>query len=643
VLEAAAVAGQQVDWRLLSASTRTDETQVLAALRAGVDANLLSPSGPGPAAALQWRHDLTRQAVLDLLLLPERARLAGMLADALDHADDPDVVERAAALRVEAGEPAVAGRLLTRLATGAMRRGELDRASDLLERASRLDSTPHVDTLRVKVMALLGRAQDALDLGARVLPATSGDTHAELCVEMARAAVACARWSDALALVERSGRSGDPRADALAADAHFGAGDVVEAERLAAAAVGDPQAPPETVCEALEVLGRCARGHDAVAAERWFRRGAQVAAEHGLLTARVRALHGLGSMELGRAGRSPAMLEAREVAERAGMLASVAQIDLMLADVTLLDIGPPAGVEAGLRAADLAGRLRLTELHATAMVCVAMSLALGGDRDGARARLGDVEEATARVPDLAAMSTAVEGMAAVVAGDLPRANDLLDEAVGVLARNPAGAPLAVWGLWVLVRSVCDDRADEARAALLGSHAAVRSDNRAAAVYSRAVSVGRSGDGPAAQRLVHEADAMLEAQRWWRGLMRLLTWRSAVAEGWGDPVSGLRADLAAFEATGDTALARQCRDLLRQAGVAVRRGRSDTAVPPQLRALGVTAREAEVLNFVVQGLTNAEVARRLFLSPRTVDHHVARLLAKTGAANRSELARRAPTG
>jgi DNA-binding CsgD family transcriptional regulator len=51
----------------------------------------------------------------------------------------------------------------------------------------------------------------------------------------------------------------------------------------------------------------------------------------------------------------------------------------------------------------------------------------------------------------------------------------------------------------------------------------------------------------------------------------------------------------------------------------------------------------VLDLVVQGLTNAEVARRLFLSPRTVDHHVARLLAKTGAANRSELARRAPTG
>jgi DNA-binding CsgD family transcriptional regulator len=36
------------------------------------------------------------------------------------------------------------------------------------------------------------------------------------------------------------------------------------------------------------------------------------------------------------------------------------------------------------------------------------------------------------------------------------------------------------------------------------------------------------------------------------------------------------------------------------------------------------------------MTNAEVARQLFLSPRTVDTHVARLLAKTGAPGRAEL-------
>ncbi len=50
----------------------------------------------------------------------------------------------------------------------------------------------------------------------------------------------------------------------------------------------------------------------------------------------------------------------------------------------------------------------------------------------------------------------------------------------------------------------------------------------------------------------------------------------------------------------------------------------------------------MLALITTGLTNAETARRLFLSTRTVDTHVARLLAKSGATNRAELARWART-
>jgi DNA-binding NarL/FixJ family response regulator len=46
----------------------------------------------------------------------------------------------------------------------------------------------------------------------------------------------------------------------------------------------------------------------------------------------------------------------------------------------------------------------------------------------------------------------------------------------------------------------------------------------------------------------------------------------------------------------------------------------------------------VLELVTAGLTNAETAERLFLSRRTVETHVARLLAKTGSADRRELRR-----
>lgn len=53
--------------------------------------------------------------------------------------------------------------------------------------------------------------------------------------------------------------------------------------------------------------------------------------------------------------------------------------------------------------------------------------------------------------------------------------------------------------------------------------------------------------------------------------------------------------------------------------------------------GLTTRELEVLALVAQSLPNAEIARRLVLSPRTVDHHVSRILAKLGAQRRTDAA------
>jgi DNA-binding NarL/FixJ family response regulator len=68
----------------------------------------------------------------------------------------------------------------------------------------------------------------------------------------------------------------------------------------------------------------------------------------------------------------------------------------------------------------------------------------------------------------------------------------------------------------------------------------------------------------------------------------------------------------------------------------RRRPGDGELPGQLRALGVTEREADVLRLVAQGLGNREIAERMFLSPRTVEKHVASLLAKTGL-RRAQLA------
>jgi DNA-binding SARP family transcriptional activator len=63
-------------------------------------------------------------------------------------------------------------------------------------------------------------------------------------------------------------------------------------------------------------------------------------------------------------------------------------------------------------------------------------------------------------------------------------------------------------------------------------------------------------------------------------------------------------------------------------------------PVEGRSAGLSRREVEVLRFAAEGLTNREIAARLFLSKRTVDMHVRNLLAKLGCRSRVEAAQRA---
>jgi DNA-binding CsgD family transcriptional regulator/tetratricopeptide (TPR) repeat protein len=53
--------------------------------------------------------------------------------------------------------------------------------------------------------------------------------------------------------------------------------------------------------------------------------------------------------------------------------------------------------------------------------------------------------------------------------------------------------------------------------------------------------------------------------------------------------------------------------------------------------GLTARELEVAELLAQGLRNADIATRLVVTPKTVDHHVSAVLSKLGVSNRSAVA------
>ena len=74
-----------------------------------------------------------------------------------------------------------------------------------------------------------------------------------------------------------------------------------------------------------------------------------------------------------------------------------------------------------------------------------------------------------------------------------------------------------------------------------------------------------------------------------------------------------------------------------------RGRGITGVPARPRATtrtnpaGLTARQVDVLRLVAEGLTNAGIAARLFISEKTADHHVSAILAKLDVPTRREAA------
>ncbi|WP_029137616.1 ATP-binding protein [Nakamurella lactea] len=97
-------------------------------------------------------------------------------------------------------------------------------------------------------------------------------------------------------------------------------------------------------------------------------------------------------------------------------------------------------------------------------------------------------------------------------------------------------------------------------------------------------------------------------------------------------------LELFDRLGATVPATRTRRRLRQAGISgVPRGpRPSTRANPGL----LTGRQREVVTLLAQELTNAEIAQRLVLSPRTVDNHVAVVLQRLGVGSRTEAVRAA---
>ncbi len=132
-------------------------------------------------------------------------------------------------------------------------------------------------------------------------------------------------------------------------------------------------------------------------------------------------------------------------------------------------------------------------------------------------------------------------------------------------------------------------------------------------------------------VLEDAGEWRAAGEWWES--RGIPYERAVALASGGDDEAMITALSIFDQLGALAAASRLRDEMDARGIqGIPRGpRRATRENP----FGLTARQGEVLELLAADLTNAEIADRLFLSTRTVDHHVSAILSRLGASTRAE--------
>ncbi len=683
VVRTAAVAGRRVSHELLAASGTLTPAALEIGLRDAIGHNVLVPSREDTYA---FRHALLAEAVYDDLLPGERARLhaafATALADDRRHGTAAELARHARA----AHDLATAFDASLRAGDEAMSVGGPDEAARHYETALELVSQPGfpgdipvdlaaLGTRAVDALVISGNPPRALSLGQSLLkqlPADAPPTwRGQLLVAVASAVQVSETpldprtfTAEALELIPVEPSSLRARALHMHARGHYRGDEFASArdsavEALSMAEALDLPRLGSDVLTTLAGIQREAGGESDEDIEAAIRNVAAVAAEAGAATTEVRAIWLLGRWHFDRAEFelareafersvrraealnqpwSPYALDARFACQQVAFM--LGDWDTVLALADLSGQVPPPIPEALFSA----GRLTVQAARGqTGALAEAPRLRAFWEKDG---------------------SVAITGSPAVIelhalAGNRPAALAEHDDLVATLSRLwrdffHGRVRIAAVTVAALTHGITDEPAD-VRAQVATQVATVLEGGETALRQLRELGTEWGPEGAAWARRLH-------AERLRFG------WLSGIAPPTEeDLVEALRADLAGFEAmghvyeiaraqtrlavvlhaAGDQTGARAVGDLaratatrlgaqpllddLRAAGRAPHRSRAST------RDAELTPREQEILALVATGRSNGEIGKQLFISTKTVSVHVSNILAKLGAAGRTEAA------
>jgi DNA-binding CsgD family transcriptional regulator len=609
------------------------------------EAGLVSVSG----GRVQFRHPLVRSAAYAGASADERRRCHRALADSPDVRQLADARAWHRALAAVEPDEAVAAEL-ERTALRAPGRGSRA-AARALEYAARL--TPEPARRAARLVAAAEAAQAAGDVRVAAAMAAQalepgGDVVVQARADRVLGSIEAQRDPRrAAALLSRAAsavETTDPELAALmlldALDPLLHHGELAELQRLARRAWELPwsRGGGTEVALALRYGDALAEAGDvALAGEMWSHatRGAD-ALEPGIRLLAAEALFSVGANERARSVLVQAIEELRRDGRTAETLIGVGGLALVDARLGHLAAAQATAAEE----LELARALDspLEQAHASGLS--AWIAAIRGSEADCRTYADEARRLAGGNRHLAAMGDHAEGLLELGYGRGAHAVEPLLRASHGRVRSDSVAPRPIVASLIeaLART---ERRNEAETWLVQFERSATASGRGAALAEAARCRGLLADderfdaefGEAIRHHEHEPIPFESARTrlcYGERLRRSKRKRQAGEQ--------LRASLAAFERMGAWSWADRAAKELKATGDVPRL---------QLAAPGgreLTAQEMNVARLVVEGLTNRELAARLFLSQKTIETHLAHVFKKVGVRSRTELAvRLAATG